>query len=81
MISLYIFEVILKRPELRLVISSATIEANKLKEFFDSRTSLKSEEQAFKEPFILRIPGRVFPVQVLSLENSGTFKLKIQYDF
>jgi HrpA-like RNA helicase len=56
-----------RRPELRLIISSATLEVDRLVEFFDGSTSRRAAPAAgvpSKRPAVLGITGRVYPVQV-----------------
>ena len=53
-----------RRPELRVIVASATLEADKLKDFFDARTVRKAGEQTYNEPAIITVPGRTYPVQV-----------------
>ncbi|KAE8673291.1 RNA helicase family protein isoform 2 [Hibiscus syriacus] len=62
-----------KRPELRLVISSATIEAKSMSNFFLSskrRQALEGEElRPSLEPAILSVEGRGFNVQIHYVED------------
>ncbi|GMH34493.1 hypothetical protein BSKO_02327 [Bryopsis sp. KO-2023] len=69
-------KVLSRRPDLRLVIASATLEAEKLKEFFDMRTVKVGNEQQYKEPLIISISGRTHPVQVHYLEEPAPNYLK-----
>jgi ATP-dependent RNA helicase DDX35 len=48
-----------KRPELRLIISSATIDAQAFLNYFNSNTGFDTEEAA-----ILALEGRMYPVEV-----------------
>ncbi|OVA11084.1 Helicase [Macleaya cordata] len=65
-----------RRPELRLIISSATIEAKSMSAFF--RTSKKREEKAAdelgptKEPAILSVEGKGFNIQIHYLEEPAS---------
>jgi ATP-dependent RNA helicase DDX35 len=68
-----------RRPELRLIISSATLEVDRLVSFFDAsggrRTAAAAAAAAAgelpsKKPAVLGITGRVYPVQV-STRNNG----------
>ncbi|XP_028081046.1 probable pre-mRNA-splicing factor ATP-dependent RNA helicase DEAH9 isoform X1 [Camellia sinensis] len=62
-----------RRPELRLIISSATIEAKSIAAFFHNskkRRGLEGEERGPKtEPAILSVEGRGFNVQVFYAEE------------
>ncbi|WCJ27142.1 RNA helicase family protein [Euphorbia peplus] len=56
-----------RRPELRVVISSATIEAKAMSTFFESskrRRGLEAEAGLSREPAILSVEGRGFNVQI-----------------
>lgn len=61
-----------RRPDLRLVISSATLEVDRLVAFFDSSTVRGKAAAAAaggggapsRTPAVVSIPGRVYPVQV-----------------
>jgi ATP-dependent RNA helicase DDX35 len=65
-----------RRPDLRLVISSATLEVDRLVAFFDSSTVRGRAAAAAaaaaggsgglpsRAPAVVSIPGRVYPVQV-----------------
>ena len=65
-----------RRPDLRLVISSATLEVDRLVAFFDSSTVRGKAAAAAaaaggggvpsRAPAVVSIPGRVYPVQVRS---------------
>lgn len=57
-----------KRPELRLIISSATLEAEKFKSFFE--TNANSALDPIQDTCgILTIPGRQYPVDILYQTN------------
>ncbi|GER32868.1 RNA helicase family protein, partial [Striga asiatica] len=60
-----------RRPELRLVISSATIEAKSMASFFNSRRQGRDEEEngPSKEPAILSVEGRGFNVENFYVEE------------
>ena len=61
-----------QRPDLRVIISSATLEAKKMASFFDSRTvrrgSTAETDQALGvpsgQPAIISVEGRLYNVQV-----------------
>jgi ATP-dependent RNA helicase DDX35 len=59
-----------QRPDLRVIISSATLQADKIAAFFDTATvkgkSLGAEGIS-KSPAIMSVEGRTHPVQVLEL--------------
>lgn len=52
-----------KRPELRIIVSSATLQAEEIASFF------KTEENISNETRIISIEGRSFPVDILYLES------------
>ncbi|XP_030480109.1 probable pre-mRNA-splicing factor ATP-dependent RNA helicase DEAH9 isoform X2 [Cannabis sativa] len=59
-----------RRPELRLVISSATIEAKSMSSFFTRRRQMEDETVGLKmEPAILSVEGRGFTVQIQYVEE------------
>ncbi|KAL5772296.1 hypothetical protein ACOSQ2_012220 [Xanthoceras sorbifolium] len=61
-----------RRPELRLIISSATIEAKSMSAFFQTRKSrhqMEGEELPRMEPAILSVEGRGFNVQIHYVEE------------
>ncbi|MED6145590.1 ATPdependent RNA helicase [Stylosanthes scabra] len=62
-----------RRPELRLIISSATIEAKAMSDFFrkrKKRRELENEENGTRgEPAILSVEGRGFNVQINYVEE------------
>ncbi|KAL4349193.1 hypothetical protein AHAS_Ahas10G0017500 [Arachis hypogaea] len=62
-----------RRPELRLIISSATIEAKAMSDFFrkrKKRRELENEENGIQlEPAILSVEGRGFNVQINYVEE------------
>ncbi|GFQ05352.1 probable ATP-dependent RNA helicase dhx35 [Phtheirospermum japonicum] len=60
-----------RRPELRLVISSATIEAKSMASFFNARRHGRDNEEhgPKKEPAILSVEGRGFNVEICYVEE------------
>ncbi|KAL5841523.1 hypothetical protein ACOSQ3_012126 [Xanthoceras sorbifolium] len=61
-----------RRPELRLIISSATIEGKSMSAFFQARKSrhqMEGEELPRMEPAILSVEGRGFNVQIHYVEE------------
>lgn len=65
-----------RRPELRLMISSATIEARTMSSFFNTSRRLHRKEadelKPSKEPAILSVEGRGFNVQIHYLEEPAS---------
>lgn len=57
-----------RRPELRLIISSATIEAKTMAAFFRTRRHRGLDDGPKKEPAILSVEGRGFNVQIFYVE-------------
>lgn len=57
-------KILLKRPDLRLIISSATLEAEVLKNFFQSDVESKHISSE-----IMSIQGRAYPVDIYYLDN------------
>lgn len=57
-------KILRKRPELRLIVSSATLDAEVLRDFFSSQVDSKSISTA-----ILSIEGRVYPVDIYYLNE------------
>ena len=54
-----------QRPDLRIVISSATLQADKVAAFFDTATVKgRSKEGLSSSPAIMSVEGRTHPVQV-----------------
>lgn len=60
-------KVLKRRPDLRLVISSATLDANRYKDFFNLKTYLNKKEDT---SVILNIEGRMFPVEIFYTQSS-----------
>ncbi|XP_019175861.1 PREDICTED: probable pre-mRNA-splicing factor ATP-dependent RNA helicase DEAH9 [Ipomoea nil] len=61
-----------RRPELRLIIASATIEAKSMADFFSTRRRRLSEQEEngpSREPAILSVEGRGFNVEVFYADN------------
>jgi ATP-dependent RNA helicase DDX35 len=73
-----------RRPHLRLIISSATLEVDRLVSFFDTSGGRRSAAAAAaaaaaagggvpsKKPAVLGITGRVYPVQVSTIGRGGS---------
>ena len=61
-----------KRPELRIVVSSATLEAERVANFFEeSIASNVDDAQSMTQCRILSIEGRTYPVDILYLSQSA----------
>ncbi|KAI1343970.1 P-loop containing nucleoside triphosphate hydrolase protein [Xylariaceae sp. FL0016] len=60
-----------RRPDLRIVISSATLQAEEFLKFFshDSEAQLPEEEESTKVGTIISLEGRTYPIDVLYLES------------
>ncbi|PHT34994.1 putative ATP-dependent RNA helicase DHX35 [Capsicum baccatum] len=58
-----------RRPELRTIISSATIEAKSMAAFFNTRRRCEQEQGPIKEPAILSVEGRGFNVEIFYVED------------
>ncbi|KAH0847034.1 hypothetical protein AYO21_02270 [Fonsecaea monophora] len=54
-----------RRPELRIIVSSATLEAERFAEFFTERDAPEGEQQCR----IVSIEGRTYPVDILYLDQ------------
>ncbi|KAF9608754.1 hypothetical protein IFM89_010886 [Coptis chinensis] len=64
-----------RRPELRIIISSATIEAKTMSSFFNTRRANGKTVEAIeprKDPAILSVEGRGFNVQIHYLEEPAS---------
>ena len=54
-----------QRPDLRIIISSATLQADKIAAFFDTATVKgRAEQELSSTPAIMSVEGRTHPVQV-----------------
>lgn len=60
-------KVLKRRPDLRLIISSATLDANRYKDFFNLKTYLNKKEDT---SIVLNIEGRMFPVEIFYTQSS-----------
>ncbi|CAD7701368.1 unnamed protein product [Ostreobium quekettii] len=60
-----------RRQDLRLVIASATLEAERLAQYFDTRTVRVPGQEIwdYKAPVIISVTGRSYPVQVFYNEH------------
>jgi ATP-dependent RNA helicase DDX35 len=70
-------KIIRKRPELRIIISSATLQAKEFLEFFtrssDGQSKDKQNKQDKKDEIgaIVSLEGRTYPIDILYLESSA----------
>ena len=58
-----------KRPELRIVISSATIHAEEMLYFFSPKSEAASREPSSEPGAIVNLEGRTYPIDILYLET------------
>lgn len=59
-----------RRPELRIIISSATIEAKSMAAFFNTSKRRRDQEQGpIREPAILSVEGRGFNVEIFYVDD------------
>ncbi|CDF36697.1 similar to DEAH (Asp-Glu-Ala-Asp/His) box polypeptide 57 [Chondrus crispus] len=63
-------EIAARRPSIRIVLMSATLDANKFAEYFSSTLSRGNKRATVP---IVSIPGRTFPVEELYLEDAVRF--------
>jgi len=59
-------KILRKRPDLRLIISSATLNADSYKEFFNMKKILNKKEDT---SIVMNIDGRAFPVEIFYLQS------------
>ena len=63
-------DLLVKRPDLRVVLMSATLDADMFAGCLSTEEEEKEEEEEEEErPPVLHIPGRTFPVTRISLEG------------
>eukprot|EP00470_Lotharella_oceanica_P008313 CAMPEP_0170199508 /NCGR_PEP_ID=MMETSP0040_2-20121228/69378_1 /TAXON_ID=641309 /ORGANISM="Lotharella oceanica, Strain CCMP622" /LENGTH=590 /DNA_ID=CAMNT_0010449637 /DNA_START=426 /DNA_END=2198 /DNA_ORIENTATION=- len=55
-------KICIKRPDLRVIISSATLDAKKFKKFFETN---KSGKEALDTARVLSVDGRCYPVEIM----------------
>ena len=55
-----------RRKDLRVIIASATLQAQKIADFFDTSTSRKD---TFSQPALISVEGRSFGIKVRSLNS------------
>ena len=59
-------KVLKRRPDLRVIISSATLDANRYKDFFNFKTYLNKSKDT---SIVLTIEGRMFPVEIFYTQS------------
>lgn len=62
-------KILKRRPELRIIISSATLQAEDFSAFFNDDLSQPSDDPASLTRGIISLEGRTFPVDILYLEK------------
>ena len=65
-------KIIRKRPELRVIVSSATLEAETIRDFFNLKTSESSKDTSA----ILSVEGRAYPVEIFYSEEPAANYIK-----
>lgn len=63
---LYIVRIQKKRPELRVIISSATLDADQFYKFFNTNTT---KDRSKDTATIISLEGRMYPVDILYLDE------------
>lgn len=62
-------KILKRRPELRIIISSATLQAEEFLEFFTRRGEMNAQDQPQVTGAIISIQGRTYPIDILYLES------------
>lgn len=62
-------KILKRRPDLRIIISSATLQAEEFLEFFTRRSETHAQDQPQVTGAIISIEGRTYPIDVLYLES------------
>lgn len=62
-------KILKRRPELRIIISSATLQAEDFLDFFTRRGEMQAQDQPQVTGAIISIEGRTYPIDVLYLES------------
>lgn len=62
-------KILKRRPELRIIISSATLQAEEFLEFFTRRGETHAPDQPQVTGAIISIEGRTYPIDILYLES------------
>lgn len=58
-----------KRSDLRIIVTSATVDANAIKEFFETNKNENKEDRSKDTACIVSVQGKVHPVDILYLEK------------
>lgn len=62
-------KILKRRPELRIIISSATLQAEEFLEFFTRRSETHAQDNPQVTGAIISIEGRTYPIDILYLES------------
>lgn len=62
-------KILKRRPELRIIISSATLQAEEFLEFFTRRSETHAQDKPQVTGAIISIEGRTYPIDILYLES------------
>ncbi|KAI3399209.1 hypothetical protein diail_7578 [Diaporthe ilicicola] len=62
-------KILKRRPELRIIISSATLQAEEFLDFFTRRGEMQAQDQPHVTGSIISIEGRTYPIDILYLES------------
>lgn len=62
-------KILKRRPDLRIIISSATLQAEEFLEFFTRRSETNAQDQPQVTGAIISIEGRTYPIDILYLES------------
>lgn len=62
-------KILRRRPELRIIISSATLQAEEFLDFFTRRGEMHAQDQSQVTGAIISIEGRTYPIDILYLES------------
>lgn len=62
-------KILKRRPDLRIIISSATLQAEEFLEFFTRRSETHAQDQPQVTGAIISIEGRTYPIDILYLES------------
>ena len=57
-----------RRPDLRIIVASATLQARRIADFFDTSTS---SSDAYNKPALLTVEGRAHNVQVRPMSSAS----------
>ncbi|KAL1850195.1 hypothetical protein Daus18300_012995 [Diaporthe australafricana] len=62
-------KILKRRPDLRIIISSATLQAEEFLDFFTRRGEMHAQDQPQVTGAIISIEGRTYPIDILYLES------------